>query len=100
MDSLTEGDVQVWIARTKKLLSEFEPGTGPIGVYGYGAKPIPADLQKLKIIRIDISEDQVRYVWMGGLDHTELEVHRMKDGSFKLIAHYNDERSKVIWPKE
>jgi hypothetical protein len=102
MDSLTEKDFQVWTDRTKKLLSEYEPGTGPIGVYGSGAdaKRIPADLSQLKIIRIDMSEDYVSYVWLGGLDHTELQVHRMKDGSFEFVAQYNDVKSKVIWPKE
>jgi hypothetical protein len=100
MDSLTEKDIPVWIDRTEKLLSEYQPGIGPMGVYGSGAKPIPSDLSKLKIMRIDITENEVSYVWMGGLDHTELEVHRIKDGSFKFVALYNDAKSKVIWPKE
>ena len=46
-----------------------------------------------------ILEDQVRYVWMGGMDHTELEVDRLPDGNFRFIAHYNDDKSEVIWPK-
>jgi hypothetical protein len=99
MKSLSEADIKQWITRTEKLLSEYQPGSNSIGVYGQGAKPIPPDLQKLKIIRIDILEDQVRYVWMGGLDHTELEVDRLSDGSFKFIAHYNDQKSEVIWPR-
>ena len=102
MDSLTEKDFQVWIDRTKQLLSEYEPGTRTISVYGEGtdAKPIPTDLLRLKIIRIDLSEDNVSYVWLGGLDHTELRVQRLKDGSFKFVAQYNDYQTKVIWPKE
>jgi hypothetical protein len=102
MDSLTEKDFQVWADRTKKLLAEYEPGNGPIGVYGSGsdAKRIPADLAQLKIIRIDMSEDNVSYVWLGGLDHTELQVHRLKDDSFEFVAQYNDENIKVIWPKQ
>jgi hypothetical protein len=99
MDSLTEKDFQAWTDRTKKLLSEYEPGTNPIGVYGSGSKRIPADLAQLKIIRIDMSENNVSYVWMGGLDHTELRVHRLKDDSFEFVAQYNDENFKVIWPK-
>jgi hypothetical protein len=96
MDSLTEKDIQVWTERTKKLLSEYEPVTGPIGVFGSGsdAKRIPADLSELKIIRIDMSEDNVSYVWLGGLDHTELRVHRLMDGSFEFVAQYNDETPK------
>jgi hypothetical protein len=99
MKSLTEEDIRQWIARTEKYLAEYQPGTHSIGVYGLGGKPVPTDLQELKIIRIDILQDQVRYVWMGGMDHTELEVDRLPDGSFRLVAHYNDYKSQVIWPK-
>jgi hypothetical protein len=99
MKSLTEADIMQWISRTEKLLTEYQPGGHPIGVYGDGAKPIPPDLERLKIIRIDVLEDQVGYVWMGGMDHTELIVRRSPDGAFTLIARYNDARSEVIWPK-
>jgi hypothetical protein len=99
MKSLKESDVSPWIERTKRLLAEWRPGSDPVGAYGLGGKPIPADLQHLGIIRIDILQDQVRYVWMGGMDHTELEVDRLADGTFRFIAHYNDYRSEVIWPK-
>jgi len=99
MKSLRESDVPPWIDRTKQLLAEWNPSLHPIGAYGLGGKPIPPDLQQLKIIRIDILEDQVRYVWMGGMDHTELEIDRLPDGTFRFIAHYNDYKSEVIWPR-
>ncbi len=99
MKSLKDSDVLPWIERTKRLLSEWNPSLHPIGAYGLGAKPIPAGLQQIGVIRIDILEDQVRYVWMGGMDHTELEVDRLPDGNFRFIAHYNDDKSEVIWPK-
>src|SRR5947208_3652131 len=69
MKSLTDSDIPPWIERTKHLLSEWTPSLNPVGAYGLGGKPVPADLQKLGIIRIDILQDQVRYVWMGGMDH-------------------------------
>jgi hypothetical protein len=94
MDSLTEKDIPVWIERTEKLLS------GHPDSVSIGARPIPPDLLKLKIIRIDISGNAVSYVWVGGLDHTELQIHRLENGSFQFVAQYNDARSKVIWPKE
>ena len=101
MDSLTEKDVPVWIDRTEKLLSKH-PDTVSVGIYQSGSptNPIPSDLSELKIRRIDISENGVSYVWMGGLDHTELQIHRLEDGSFQFVAQYNDAKSKVIWPKE
>ncbi len=101
MRSLSESDLPPWVERTKQLLAEWTPGSrAVVGAYGLGGKPIPVDLQQLGIIRVDISEDQVRYVWMGGMDHTELEVDRLPDGSFRFIAHYNDAQSEVIWPKK
>jgi len=99
MKSLKDSDMPPWIERTKRLLAEWHPRLRPIGAYGLGGKPIPPDLQQLKIIRVDILQDQVRYVWMGGMDHTELEVDRLPDGGFRFVAHYNEYKSEVIWPK-
>jgi len=48
MDSLTEKKNLVWAERTQKYLSEFDPKADSIG-----SKPVPVDLQKLKILRID-----------------------------------------------
>ena len=41
----------------------------------------------------------VGYVWAGGMDHCELVVERMADGTFQFTAGYNDYSNKVIWPK-
>jgi hypothetical protein len=94
MDSLTEKDFLVWTERTQKYLSEFDPKSDPIG-----AKLVPIELQKLKIVRIDEGSNYVGYVWMGGMDHTELFVEQMPDGKFQFTATYNDESNRVIWPK-
>jgi hypothetical protein len=94
MDSLTDKDIQIWIHRTQKYLDEYDPNA-----YVIGAKPVPDDLKQLKILRIDELSNQVDYVWMGGLDHTEMDVRRQTDGSFQLIAMYNDESNRVIWPR-
>jgi len=100
MDSLTEKDIKIWTERTKTLLSEQKPAHG-IGAYGVGEKPIPPELAKLKVVRIDVYEDRVDYVWMGGMDHTYLAVERMSDGDFRFTAYYNDgAKSRVIWPKK
>lgn len=91
MDSITEEDIPRWIARTEMYLKEY-PHSGDI--------PIPDDLEQLGIIRIDVFSDAVLYVWLGGMDHTYLEVRRTAEGSFCFTAHYNDEHSKVIWPNQ
>ena len=100
MKSLKESDMPPWIERTKRLLTESPPDSHSVGVYGQGGKPIPADLQQLGIIRVDIFQDQVCYVWMGGMDHTDLEVDRLPNDRFRLIAHYNDFHSRVIWESD
>jgi hypothetical protein len=41
----------------------------------------------------------LHYVWIGGMDYTELEVDPLPDGSFRLVAHYNDFKSEIVWPK-
>ena len=94
MDSLTEKDFQVWADRTQRYLSEFDPKANTIG-----SKPVPPELEQLKIIRIDEDSNSVSYVWMGGMDHTELLVEKLGNGSFQFTARYDDESNRVIWPK-
>ena len=99
MKSLKESDMPPWIERSRHLLAEYRPNMHPIGVYGLHDKPVPTDLARLKIARIDIFENKVCYVWMGGMDHTYLEARRLPNGAFTFVAHYNDYQSEVIWPK-
>ena len=91
MDSLTEKDFKVWANRTQKYLSEFNSNAGMVGVV-----PVLPELKKLKIIRIDEDTNWVGYVWMGGMDHTELFVERSSDGSFKFTARYNDAEQRIL----
>jgi hypothetical protein len=42
----------------------------------------------------------VEYMWMGGLDHTGLEVERLSDNTFQFYAGYNDKEGKIIWPRK
>ncbi|MCX6898652.1 MAG: hypothetical protein NT105_08140 [Verrucomicrobia bacterium] len=92
MDSLTEPDIQRWIERTKVYLAGYDPQKPTIG-----SMLVPPDLKALKIIRIDVTQDRVVYVWMGGFDHTDLAVERLQDDGFKVTANYDDKRSRVIW---
>jgi len=95
MDSLTEKDFKVWIDRTKKYLDEYDPKADMIS-----AKSIPPELKALGIIRIDETTNMVRYMWMGGFDHTGLEVERLSDDTFQFYAGYNDKEGKIIWPRK
>ena len=94
MDSLTEKDIPIWSDRTQKYLDEF--GKGEADVY---PKDIPLELKKLGILGIHKDANWVSYVWVGGFEHTSLDVERMADGNFQFTAEYNDESNKVIWPK-
>jgi hypothetical protein len=64
------------------------------------AKSIPPELKALGIIRIDETTNMVRYMWMGGFDHTGLEVERLSDDTFQFYAGYNDKEGKIIWPRK
>lgn len=101
MDSITEKDIPVWIERTENYLEEYDPNEYGIGVYGIGKdRPVPEELKKLGIIRIDRAKNSICYVWLGGLDHTYLHVEKDEDGEYIFTAGYNDFDSHVIWPKE
>ena len=95
MDSLTDKDIQVWIERTQKYLKD-DPTTNTIY---WDDKPVPPELEQLKIVNISVLSNEVDYVWVGGMDHTILYVERMTNGSFQLTAEYNNYSNKVIWPK-
>ena len=94
MDSLTDVEIQKWIDRSKDYLAHADAHEYPIG-----ARPVPTDLQALKILRIDLRTNSVVYVWCGGLDHTYLTV-KERDGGYEVIAGYDDEHSKVIWSQK
>ncbi len=97
MDSITEHDIPIWIDRTDKYLSDIDPNSGRNSNIGE-IHLIPPDLKELGILRIDVQQDYVRYVWVGGLDHTFLEVLKTERGDYRFTANYDDESSKVIWP--
>jgi len=100
MDSMQPSDFTRLEAKTTELLKKYKPDLHPIGVYGVGGDPIPTDLEKMGIVRIDIREESVAYVWVGGMDHTYLEVARNPDGSFVFHGVYNDQTTKILLGKD
>jgi len=95
MNSLNEKDIQQWVDRSKLYLINYVPRAHPTN-----SVPIPPELKALKIVRIYVWKDTVWYLWVGGLDHTALEVKRLHDDAFEVTAIYSDEESKVIWRTE
>jgi hypothetical protein len=67
MDSLTDRDIQAWIQRSQKYLTEFPPTNFDVGL---DSNSIAPDLQQLGIIFIDVDTNLVDYGWLGGMDHT------------------------------
>ena len=95
MDSLTEKDFQIWTERTQKYLSNLGPTN-----WIFEEEAIPSDLKELKILGVYCeSSNSVDYVWMGGFEHTSLNVERLANGQFQFTAVYNDESNRVIWPR-
>ncbi|MGH7993118.1 MAG: hypothetical protein ACREDQ_06355 [Limisphaerales bacterium] len=92
MDSLTDKDIQAWIQRSQKYLEEDNPTD-------FVTKDTPLDLQQLGIVGIEEESNWIDYVWVGGMDRTDLSVERMTNGSFQLTVFYNIYSNRVIWPK-
>ena len=96
MNSLTEKDFQIWTGRTQRYLSNFNRTNWMIET-----ESIPMDLRELKILSIYVEgTNSVDYVWMGGFDHTALEIERLPDDTFQFYAGYNDKDGKIIWPRK
>src|SRR5579859_7896082 len=56
MNSLSDQTIQPWIDRTAKYLADYDPKA-----YSVNATIVPPELQKLKILRIDVFKDGVWY---------------------------------------
>ena len=92
MDSLTDKDIQAWIQRTQTILREDAPRE-------FTNRDAPPDLEHLGITGIEEHTDEVDYVWFGGMDNTALDVERMSNGTFQVIAVYTPYSERMIWPK-
>jgi hypothetical protein len=92
MDSLTEKDIQAWIQRTQTILREDAPGE-------FTNRDAPPNLEHLRITGIEEYTNEVDYVWFGGMDNTALDVERMSNGNFQVIAVYTPYSNRMIWPK-
>jgi hypothetical protein len=93
MDSLTDKDIQVWIQRSQKYLEKDNPTD-------FVSTEAPPDLRQFGIEGIEEEKNWIDYVWVGGMDRTDLSVERMTDGSFQVTAYYNIYSNRVIWPKQ
>jgi hypothetical protein len=92
MNSIKNSDFPYWINHTKYFL-QSSTSNELHEIF----EDIPKDLKDKGITRIDVEATTVRYVWLGGMDHTYLEVEKGDDGAFRFHANYNDkEPSKVI----
>lgn len=100
MDSLSEVGMQELIERSVVLLDAHNVANDDRFVVLVGSD-IPEDLRMHKINSIQVcrDEEKVMYVWMGGLDHTHLSVKRLTDGTFQIIARYDDENWRQLWPE-
>ena len=92
MDSLTDKDIQAFIQRTQTILRED-------AAVEFTNRDVPPDLKHLGIAGIEEQKDRVDYVWFGGMDNTALDVERMSNGNFQVIAVYTPYSNRMIWPK-
>jgi hypothetical protein len=92
MDSLTDKDIQAWIQRAKRDLKNDDPKA-------FATKDAPPDLQQLGMTGIEEDSNYIDYIWFGGMDYTALEIKRMSNEDFQVVAIYTPYSNRVIWPK-
>ena len=86
MNSLTKRFSSLDRSNSKKFFDESHLSSQ---IKRIGAKSVPPELKILGIIRIDETTNMVRYMWMGGFDHTGLEVERLSDNTFQFLYRSN-----------
>lgn len=97
IDSLDEQKCYEWIERTKGLIAKYGPVGSPIKLVD---SSLPEDLKAIGLVRVDIEENGIRYVWMGGMDHTNLYVRKNNSDEFEILANYDDATPEItLWPK-
>jgi hypothetical protein len=96
MTTLTPAKISEWEERTREYLK----GISEDKYYENWGTEVPPDLRAIGILRIEIRQDEVSYVWAGGLDHVNLTVKRMEDGSFEFVGQYGDHSWWKLWPKD
>jgi hypothetical protein len=96
LKGLTPEKLKIWADRSQSFWANTSKADYGMGVYGIGKKPIPVELAALKIIRIDIEEDSIEYVWLGGMDHTYLYIEKERHGNLHFYAQYDDETRKDL----
>jgi hypothetical protein len=96
LDGLTPEKLKVWAVRSEELWAKEGRKSLGMGVYDeMGGKPMPPELKELKIIRVDVDADLIRYVWLGGYDSTSLIVKK-ENGELLFTAEYNVEKTQEL----
>ena len=93
-DTLNPAIIGTWIERSKKLMDAYDPNKDS----SLSGAQLSNDLRSLNVVNVNVDRDEVASVWSTGLDHTEILVMRLPDKSFQVIAQYDNEHSKVVWP--
>ena len=88
MKSLSESEAKVVVQESLALMTSAVDADRPL------KPPIPQEWQSRGVIRIDVSNDTVSYIWLGGMEHTFLDVRLEENGDCKVMAHYDDDKSE------
>ena len=99
MSSLTDDELAHWINDAVKLHSIDSLRAIGIGALFENDPLFKDNYVKLDIIRIDVNDNEVRYVWMGGFDHTYLTFTISNQEVEHVVARYNDYASQKLFPE-
>src|SRR5580698_405840 len=98
MDSLSDKDIQAWIQRTQKYLTEY-PSTNFYIDVDMDTNSFPTDLQKLGMKAIHVLPGEVDYLWLAGVDGTGPAVSQESNGDYQVTAVYTPYSDRMIWPR-
>jgi len=101
MNGLSSNDIEQLIRRSEALLMQGQGVPNPEDafrepriLYSDGSSthpPIPNEFSEMRVLNIIVTANAVCYVWMGGMDHTNLLVKRDKTGNWTVDAYFSDD---------
>ena len=99
MENLNDEDLLYWANDALELHSVDSLKSKGIGAIRKVKDEIDDRYSEHGIIRIDVNEHSVNYVWMGGFDHTSLHFEISNDSIESVTAVYNNYARQQFYPE-
>jgi hypothetical protein len=98
IENMDKNQLMYFVTDAKKLLFQDSLKRRGIGAQSAAKKNLKDEYKKFGIVRIDVLDSSVCYVWMGGFDHTYLSIGFHNDTVKRITARYNDYTGQDLYP--